>query len=110
MPAPKISVIIPVYNVEEYLPVCLDSVLAQTFSDFEAVCVNDGSPDNSAAILEKYAKKDARIKVVSRPNGGLSAARNTGLENACGEYIYFLDSDDYIHPQLLEILYKKICD
>lgn len=110
MPAPKISVIIPVYNVEEYLPVCLDSVLAQTFSDFEAVCVNDGSPDNSAAILEKYAKKDARIKVVSRPNGGLSAARNTGLENACGEYIYFLDSDDYIHPQLLEILYKEICD
>lgn len=109
MPAPKISVIIPIYNVEEYLPVCLDSVLAQTFSDFEAVCVNDGSPDNSAAILEKYAKKDARIKVVNRPNGGLSAARNTGLENACGEYIYFLDSDDYIHPQLLEILYKEIC-
>lgn len=110
MPGPKISVIIPVYNVEKYLPVCLNSILAQSFSDFEAICVNDGSPDNSAAILEKYAGKDSRIKIITQSNGGLSVARNTGLEHALGEYVYFLDSDDFIHPQLLEILYREISE
>ena len=73
------SVIIPVYNVEQYLRDCLESMLGQSFSDWEAVCVNDGSTDNSATILEEYAGKDARIKVINQPNGGLSAARNTGI-------------------------------
>lgn len=100
---PKISIIIPVYKVEEYLPACLDSVLAQTFTDWEAICVNDGSPDNCAAILAEYARKDNRIKVISQENQGLSVARNNGLKQAGGEYILFLDSDDFIHPQMLEI-------
>lgn len=108
MSNPQISIIVPVYNVEPWLRTCLDSILAQSFTDFEAICVNDGSPDNSAAILKEYAEKDSRIKVITQANGGLSAARNTGLEQASGEFIYFLDSDDYIHPQLLEILYREI--
>lgn len=108
MTHPKISIIVPVYNVEEFLPTCLDSILSQTFKDFEVICVNDGSPDNSAAILENYAAKDSRIKIITQDNAGLSAARNSGWEQAQGEYLYFLDSDDYIHPQMLEILYKEI--
>ena len=100
---PKVSIIIPVYKVEEFLPECLDSVLAQTFKDFEAICVNDGSPDKCGKILEEYAKKDKRIKVITQENQGLSMARNNGLKQASGEYILFLDSDDFIHPQLFEI-------
>ncbi len=99
----KISVIIPVYNVEKYLPRCLDSVLSQTFTDWEAVCVNDGSPDGSRKILQEYADRDCRIKIVDKPNGGLSDARNVGMQNASGEYVVFLDSDDFIHPQTFEI-------
>lgn len=101
----KISVIIPVYNVSEYLPTCLDSVINQTYKNLEIICVNDGSPDNSAEILFEYAKKDSRIKIITQENQGLSGARNTGLEQISGDYIYFLDSDDYIHPQMLERLY-----
>lgn len=108
MARPKISIIVPVYNVEEFLPTCLDSILSQTFKDFEVICVNDGSPDNSAAILENYAAQDSRIKIITQDNAGLSAARNSGWEQAQGEYLYFLDSDDYIHPQMLEIMYKEI--
>ena len=104
--SPKISVIIPVFNVEKFLPRCLDSVLHQTFSDFEVICVNDGSPDNCDKILEQYAQKDNRIKIISQINQGLSMARNNGFKYALGEYIYFLDSDDFIHPQLLEYAYK----
>lgn len=100
---PEISIIIPVYKVEAYLPACLDSVLAQTFPDWEAICVNDGSPDNCSVILAKYAQKDSRIKVITQENQGLSMARNNGLKQATGEYILFLDSDDFIHPQLLDI-------
>ncbi|BDE81575.1 glycosyltransferase family 2 protein [Porphyromonas somerae] len=100
---PKISVIIPVYNVEKYLRRCLDSVLAQTFTDWEAVCVNDGSPDNSQSILEEYASRDSRFKIVVKENGGLSDARNVGMQNAQGEYINYLDSDDLIHPQTFEL-------
>ena len=100
---PKVSVIIPVYKVERYLPACLDSVLAQTFQDWEAICVNDGSPDKCGDILDEYAQRDKRIKVITQKNQGLSMARNNGLKQAKGEYIYFLDSDDFIHPQLLEI-------
>ena len=99
----KISIIIPVYNVEKFLPACLDSVLNQTLENFEVVCVNDGATDNSLNILKEYAQKDPRIKVITQENKGLSEARNTGLKNAQGEYILFLDSDDTIHPQTLEI-------
>lgn len=102
----EISIIIPVYNAEKYLPRCLNSVLAQTFTDFEAVCVNDGSKDNSAAILDDYAKKDPRIKVITQPNQGISVARNIGIKKATGNEIYFLDSDDCIHPQTLEIAHR----
>lgn len=101
--APKVSVIVPVYNVETYLYACLDSLLSQTFTDFEVLCVNDGSTDNSLLILQEYAKKDPRIRVITQENQGLSMARNNGVKQARGKYIYFLDSDDIIHPQLLEI-------
>ena len=109
MPDPKVSVLTPIYNTDvHHLQECIESVLGQTFTDFEAICINDGSPDNAAAILKEYAARDSRIKVVTQPNGGLSAARNAGLEQARGDYVYFLDSDDYIHPQILEILYREI--
>lgn len=100
----KFSIIIPVYNVEAYLHQCLDSVLCQDFSDWEAVCVNDGSTDGSAAILEDYVAKDARFRLVTQPNGGLSAARNAGLDAAKGEYILFLDSDDWLVENALKVL------
>ncbi|MFI3241966.1 MAG: glycosyltransferase [Alphaproteobacteria bacterium] len=103
---PKISIIIPIYNVEKYLSRCLKSVIAQSFIDFEAICVNDGSQDNSEEIVKNYAKKDKRIKIITQENLGLSMARNNGIKKAKGEYIYFLDSDDFIHPQLLEICYN----
>ena len=104
----KFSIIIPVYNVEGYLIECLDSVLNQTFEDWEAICVNDGSTDNSAAILEEYGHKDGRIKIVNQPNGGLSAARNTGLKAAAGDYVLFLDSDDWLEYDALEIVSKSL--
>lgn len=102
---PKISVIIPCYKVEKYLSECLDSVLAQTFTDFEVICVNDGSPDKCADILAEYARKDRRIKILSQENQGLSVARNNGLKQAAGDYVCFIDSDDFIHPQYLELAY-----
>lgn len=104
----KFSIIIPVYNVEQYLRDCLDSVLCQTFSDWEAVCVNDGSTDGSAAILEEYVIKDRRFKIVTQPNGGLSAARNSGMEEAKGDYIVFLDSDDWLELNALETLVRNL--
>lgn len=102
---PAISIIIPVYNVEKYLARCLDSVLNQTFTDWEAICVNDGTPDNSQKILEEYAARDSRVRIFKKENGGLSDARNFGLKHATGEYIMYLDSDDFIHPQTMEISY-----
>ncbi len=102
---PAISIIIPIYNVEKYLRRCLDSVLNQTFSDWQAICVNDGSPDNSADILAEYAARDARFIIVNKENGGLSDARNAGMKHATGDYILYIDSDDFIHPQTLEIAY-----
>ncbi|MBQ8294615.1 MAG: glycosyltransferase [Alphaproteobacteria bacterium] len=103
---PAISVIIPIYNVEKYLRRCLDSVLNQTFQDWEAICVNDGSPDNSAEILDEYAARDSRFKIVTKENGGLSDARNAGMAVATGEFVLYLDSDDFIHPQTMEIAYS----
>ncbi len=101
----KISVIVPVYNVEEYLRECLDSVVNQTLSDLEIICINDGSTDNSLKILKEYAKKDSRIKVIDKKNEGLSATRNLGIDIATGEYIGFLDSDDWIDLDFYEKLY-----
>ena len=100
--SPLISVIVPVYNVEKYLRKCLDSICGQTYRNLEILCVNDGSTDGSAAILEEYAARDARIKVFTQPNGGLSAARNTGLEHATGEWVTGVDSDDYLEPDAYE--------
>lgn len=101
---PKISVIVPVYNVEKYLAKCIESIINQTYKDLEIICVNDGSTDNSLQILESYAKNDDRIKIVNRENGGLSAARNSGLDVAAGEYCYFVDSDDWIELDTIEKL------
>lgn len=97
-----VSVIVPIYQVETYLPKCLDSILAQTFEDYELILVNDGTKDNSPAIMEAYARRDSRIRQIHKENGGLSSARNAGLEIARGKYIAFVDSDDYIEPTLLE--------
>ena len=102
----KISVIIPVYNVEKYLRQCLDSVINQTLKDIEIICVNDGSTDGSLNILQEYANKDKRIKVISQENKGLSGARNVGIKSAKGEYIGFIDSDDWIDKTFYENLYK----
>ena len=104
------SIIIPVYNVESYLRDCLDSVLRQTFSDWEAICVDDGSTDGSSDILADYASRDSRIRVVTQPNSGLSAARNTGLDHAQGKYILFLDSDDWLSIDALNRIYGKTND
>ena len=101
---PVVSVLIPVYNVEEYLPRCLESIMGQTLKNLEIICVNDGSTDNSGKILEEYAKKDPRIIVVTKENGGLPSARNAGLERASGEYVGFVDSDDYAEPKMYETL------
>lgn len=101
---PEISIIVPVYKVEQYLPRCIDSILAQTFTDFELLLVDDGSPDNCGKICDEYAEKDARIRVFHKENGGVSSARNLGLDNARGKYIGFVDSDDYIFPMMYETL------
>ena len=97
-----ISIIIPVYNVEKYLNCCVDSVLAQTYKDFELILVDDGSSDNSGKICDEYAEKDSRICVIHKQNSGPSDSRNEGLDIAKGEYVYFVDSDDYAEPDLLE--------
>ena len=105
---PKISIIVPVYKVEKYLNRCVDSILAQTFRDFELIMIDDGSPDNCGLICDEYARKDKRIQVLHQKNGGVSSARNYGLDIANGEYIMFVDSDDWIHPQMLELLYHAV--
>ena len=105
---PTISVIVPVYKVEGYLDRCVESILAQTFTDFELILVDDGSPDNCPAICDEWAKKDNRIKVIHKQNGGLSEARNVGFAASCGEWIAFIDSDDYVHPEMLQALYDAV--
>ena len=101
---PSVSIIVPIYKVEAYLRDCIDSILNQTYADYEVILVDDGSPDNCGQICEEYALRDSRIRVVHKPNGGLSDARNAGLDVATGKYIYFLDADDSICPKLLETL------
>ena len=103
-----ISVIIPIYGVEKFLPKCIDTVLEQTYKCFELILVDDGSPDNSGKICDEYAEKDSRIKVIHKPNGGVSSARNAGINVMKGEFVTFIDPDDYIHPQMLEILLSLI--
>lgn len=105
---PKISVIVPVHNVEQYLSRCIDSILSQTFTDFELLLIDDGSTDNSGKICDKYAKKDCRIKIFHKVNGGVSSARNFGLNHALGEWACFCDSDDYVSNTYLHNLEKQI--
>lgn len=105
---PEISIIVPVYKVEKYLDTCVRSILAQTFTDFELILVDDGSPDRCGALCDTYAGKDPRIVVIHKENGGLSSARNAGIEAAGGNYIGFVDSDDYIAPDMYSFLYENI--
>lgn len=105
---PKISVIVPVYNVEKYLHRCVDSILAQTFTDFELLLVNDGSKDSSGVICDEYAAKDSRVKVFHKENGGVSSARNLGLDNAKGEWVTFVDSDDWVSNTMYEAMFDKV--
>lgn len=108
----KISIIVPVYKVEVYLQRCIDSIMIQTFKDFELILVDDGSPDNCPKICDEYAKRDKRIHVIHQKNAGLSAARNTGIDwvfsNSNSEWLTFVDSDDWIHPRMLELLIKAV--
>lgn len=108
MEKPQISIIVPVYNVEKYLRQCLDSITSQTFTDWECILVDDGSKDKSGSICDEYAQKDNRFKVIHKPNGGVSSARNLGIERAEGNYICFLDSDDKMKPELLKTCTEKI--
>lgn len=105
---PKISVIVPVYKVEKYLHRCIDSILSQSFTDFELILVDDGSPDNCGKICDEYAQKDSRVRVFHKPNGGVSSARNLGLDNARGEWIAFVDSDDDFEITHLQNYYDVV--
>ena len=107
MNAPKISVIVPVYNVEKYLQRCIESILSQTFTDFEVLLIDDGSNDRSGEICDEYAKKDGRIRVFHKENGGVSSARNLGLEHMRGEWVCFVDSDDWVNNDYIETILKK---
>lgn len=107
---PLLSLIVPVYNTSSFLPACINSLLSQSFQDFELVLVDDGSTDISGRICDEYAKKDSRVKVYHKVNGGVSSARNNGMDNACGEWIYFVDSDDELLPGGLQTLVAGICD
>ena len=101
---PKISIIVPVYNMEEFLEACINSILCQTYEDYELILIDDGSKDRSLEICNEYAKKDSRIIVLHKENGGQGSARNMGLDNCCGEYICFVDSDDKVTSNYLELL------
>ena len=103
-----ISVIVPIYNVEKYLRQCLNSLLTQTYNNIEVIMVDDGSPDNCGAICDEYARKYGNFIVVHKENAGLGMARNTGLEYVTGKYVMFLDSDDYIDSELIQILYEAM--
>lgn len=104
---PKLSVIVPVYNTEKYLRECVDSILAQTFTDFELILVDDGSTDGSGAICDEYAKQDDRVQVIHQENGGITVARKSGVRAACGEYVTFVDSDDWIDKDMYHIMLSE---
>lgn len=110
MNKPIISIIVPIYNVEQYLHRCVDSILAQTFTDWELLLIDDGSPDRSGEICDEYAKKDTRIRVFHKENGGVSSARQRGLDESVGEYTIHADPDDWVEPTMLEELYQKAKD
>lgn len=110
MNSPKISIIVPVYNVEDYLRQCLDSIIAQTFTDWECLLIDDGSPDKSGSICDEYAEKDSRFRVFHTPNGGVSSARNLGLDNARGEWITFIDADDLISNNYFKTIDNCVVD
>lgn len=105
-----ISIIVPIYNVENYLQQCLDSIQDQTYQNFECLLINDGSPDNSANICREYVDKDSRFKYFEKENGGVSSARNLGIERSEGAYITFIDSDDWVESDYLEVLYRALID
>ena len=104
-----ISVIIPVHNTAEYLPVCLDSLLKQTMREIEFILINDGSTDNSGEILASYVKKDSRFRLITQENRGFAGARNRGLEEARGNYVGFVDSDDWIDEHMYSVLWEEVC-
>ena len=104
--SPLISVILPIYNMEPYLARCLDSILGNTYQNLEILCVDDGSKDRSLEILQRYAEKDYRIVVIAKENGGVSSARNAGLDRMTGDFVCFVDPDDFVHPQFFELLMK----
>lgn len=106
--SPLVSIIVPVYNVEKYVGRCLQSLINQTYTHIEIIVINDGSTDNSLSVCDSYAAKDNRIKLITQENRGLSGARNTGLRHYTGEYVTFVDSDDWLHPQMIELLYDAI--
>lgn len=108
MKSPAVSVIVPVYKVEAYLDRCVESILRQTFSDMQVLLVDDGSPDACGSMCDSYAAKDSRVQVIHKANGGLSDARNAGFEASTGEYVLFIDSDDYIEPTMVEVLYRLV--
>ena len=103
---PKVSLLVPICNVERYLRECLDSAIAQTLKDIEIICIDDGSTDGSPAMIDEAARADARVKAIHQANAGVSAARNHGLELACGTYVLFVDSDDFIRHDTCELLHK----
>lgn len=109
---PKISIIIPIFKVEKYLHFCLDSLRVQTLNDIEIICINDGSPDNCGEILNEYAKKDTRFHIINQENSGSGPARNNGIDHAKGEFIGFVDPDDWVSPDYFEVLYNRatICE
>ena len=107
MNSPKISVIVPVFNTEKYISECIDSILAQTFTDWELILVDDGSKDNSGKICDEYATKDSRVRVLHQPNGGVTSARSNGVKNAKGEWITFVDADDTLPVDALKMMIEK---
>lgn len=106
--SPRISIIVPVYKIERYLRQCVDSILVQTYTNLEVILVNDGSPDNCGKIIDEYSLKDRRIIAIHKENGGISDARNAGIEVATGQYLGFIDSDDWIEPDMIELLYNNL--
>ena len=108
MKAELVSVVVPVYKVERYLDKCIGSIVKQTYTNLEIILVDDGSPDNCPQMCDEWAKKDARIRVIHKENGGLSDARNAALDICTGTYVVFVDSDDYVHPEYVSYLYEMI--
>ena len=107
---PKVSIVVPVYNMQKYLATCIKSLKAQTLSDIEIILVDDGSSDNSPALCDAYAQENPMIRVVHKPNGGLTSAWKRGSEEATGDYIGYVDADDYILPDMYERMYTRACE